>query len=706
MSPDPKFGQASSPPIALRAESRTIEVNGKAASMLHIGRGDGVAGVYTEVGQDFRVSLENRLKDDKTLVHWHGLRPDFKQDGVPNVSQPALEPGGLYDYDFPLTFPGTFWMHSHYELQEQRLMAAPLIIRDPAEAHLDEQEVVIMLHDFTFRDPDEILAGLRKGEGNDAMMAEHGHTAAGHGEMASEMPMSGEAMSGGMMSNQAMTEGMAMGGMMVHANDIEYDAYLANDRTIGDPEVVRVEPGGRIRLRIINAGSSTNFQINLGALAGEVIAVDGFPVAPVRGKHFPMTMAQRLDIRLQLPTGQGAYVNGLGRASDAPGKASWVNSTFTDVQLLLGFSESPESIARLDGFITTLLTNLADGFPAEARDALTEVNAGRSGNPTLAIAAVESSVSEGDSGSTPFLFTVSRSDALNGVTTVDWAVSTDGLAFIQVVGAPGPEEPDDFLPGTAFPSGTVTFLAGESEQTISISVSGDTTPEIDNVFQVTLSNLLGGAEITTDTATGTILNDDGAITLSAAVDLDDVALDIGGFKIIGENPGDLAGIAVSSAGDVNGDGFGDLIVGSYANDSGGENAGATYVVFGAASGMSSVLQEGFRMEWVLSYYSNNFDDISAVDTDPYTKHSDLKHIFVLHLVFHIQTKNNHPTHQHLELTCHVGLGVLIERVLIQATHLNFGQASLHHSQHLLNGTKMGSMQLSVLYPFQPSLISK
>ena len=124
MSPDPKFGQASSPPIASRAESRTIEVNGKAASMLHIGRGDGVAGVYTEVGQDFRVSLENRLKDDKTLVHWHGLRPDFKQDGVPNVSQPALEPGGLYDYDFPLTFPGSFWMHSHYELQEQRLMAA------------------------------------------------------------------------------------------------------------------------------------------------------------------------------------------------------------------------------------------------------------------------------------------------------------------------------------------------------------------------------------------------------------------------------------------------------------------------------------------------------------------------------------------------------------------------------------------------------
>ena len=42
------------------------------------------------------------------------------------------------------------------------MMAAPFIIRDPAEAGLDEQEVVVMLHDFTFRDPDEILADLRR----------------------------------------------------------------------------------------------------------------------------------------------------------------------------------------------------------------------------------------------------------------------------------------------------------------------------------------------------------------------------------------------------------------------------------------------------------------------------------------------------------------------------------------------------------------
>ncbi|MCH9000723.1 MAG: multicopper oxidase domain-containing protein [Proteobacteria bacterium] len=266
-----RVGRAEEAPIVLRAESRTIEVNGKAATMLHIGRSDGVGGVYTEAGRRYRVNLENHL-GEPTLVHWHGLMPPYQQDGVPDVSQPALEPGGVYAYDFPLAAPGTYWMHSHFGFQEQRLMAAPLIIRDPAEAGLDEQEVVVMLHDFTFRDPDEILAELQVG--------------AAHGERTMEK---------------------SAGGMEMDLNDIEFDAYLANDRTLADPEVVGVEPGGRVRLRIINAAASTNFFLDLGGLEGELIAVDGLPVAPVRGRRFPIAIAQRLDIRLTLPAGQGAY---------------------------------------------------------------------------------------------------------------------------------------------------------------------------------------------------------------------------------------------------------------------------------------------------------------------------------------------------------------------------------------------------------------
>jgi len=74
----------------------------------------------------------------------------------------------------------------------------------------------------------------------------------------------------------------------------------------------------------------------------------------------------------------------------------------------------------------------------------------------------------------------------------------------------------------------------------------------------------------------------------ATIDLSDIAAgSADGFKIIGENGQDAAGVAVASAGDFNGDGFADLIVGAYYNDDGAPNAGAAYVLFGNGSGLGT-----------------------------------------------------------------------------------------------------------------------
>jgi FtsP/CotA-like multicopper oxidase with cupredoxin domain len=95
---------------------------------------------------------------------------------------------------------------------------------------------------------------------------------------------------------------MNMGsGMKMDLNDIDYDAFLANHRTLADPEVIRTEPGGRVLLRLINAASSTEFWIDLGELTGTVIAADGHPVRPVRGTRLPLAIAQRLDVMIDLP---------------------------------------------------------------------------------------------------------------------------------------------------------------------------------------------------------------------------------------------------------------------------------------------------------------------------------------------------------------------------------------------------------------------
>jgi hypothetical protein len=62
-----------------------------------------------------------------------------------------------------------------------------------------------------------------------------------------------------------------------------------------------------------------------------------------------------------------------------------------------------------------------------------------------------------------------------------------------------------------------------------------------------------------------------------------------GFRIEGEESGDSSGRSVSSAGDVNGDGFDDIVIGAGDADPRGRRSGATYVVFGAAAGFDASL---------------------------------------------------------------------------------------------------------------------
>src|SRR5258705_1288978 len=75
------------------------------------------------------------------------------------------------------------------------------------------------------------------------------------------------------------------GGMQMHMdlNDVHYDAFLANDRTLADPQIVRVERGGHIRLRVINGASSSQVWLDLGELVGCVVATDGHPLHAVAG---------------------------------------------------------------------------------------------------------------------------------------------------------------------------------------------------------------------------------------------------------------------------------------------------------------------------------------------------------------------------------------------------------------------------------------
>ena len=125
--------------------------------------------------------------------------------------------------------------------------------------------------------------------------------------------------------------------------------------------------------------------------------------------------------------------------------------------------------------------------------------------PSLSIASTDAVKLEGNGGTTPFTFTVTRSGDLTGTTTVNYAVTGVGA---------DPADADDF--GGAMPGGLVTFAPGVTTRSITVFVTGDTSIEPEETFNVTLS----GPDPSTNQvigipATGTIRNDDEALTIAA-----------------------------------------------------------------------------------------------------------------------------------------------------------------------------------------------
>lgn len=127
-----------------------------------------------------------------------------------------------------------------------------------------------------------------------------------------------------------------------------------------------------------------------------------------------------------------------------------------------------------------------------------ELEAGGGGGPSLPVVALGSPIAqdEGNSGTTNFVYPVTRTGDLSAASSVQWAVT-------------GTANAADFV-GGVLPSGTVNFAIGSASQNITVPVAGDVTVEGDETFTVTLSVPVN-ATIGTATAGGTIENDDAAV---------------------------------------------------------------------------------------------------------------------------------------------------------------------------------------------------
>jgi hypothetical protein len=173
-------------------------------------------------------------------------------------------------------------------------------------------------------------------------------------------------------------------------------------------------------------------------------------------------------------------------------------------------------------------------------------------------------------------------DLIVGAPYYDIGLGAAGISYVVFGSA---TRPASFDFGTAIPAGAGFYIMGETtydQAGRSVSSAGDFNGDgFDDLIVGAPGNDNGG-----DYA-GAAYVVFGSATPPASVDLGAIPAGAG-FKITGENAGNRAGTSVSSAGDVNGDGFDDLIVGAPYYDGGGTDAGAAYVVFGSATPPSSV----------------------------------------------------------------------------------------------------------------------
>ena len=121
-----------------------------------------------------------------------------------------------------------------------------------------------------------------------------------------------------------------------------------------------------------------------------------------------------------------------------------------------------------------------------------------------------------DGAETAFTFTVVYQGSATAGVRVDWRVEGSG---------PTPAQPADFV-GGAMPSGTAWFLPGESSQTVTVRVAGDSLAEEHAGFTMALSNPVGGS-LGRGSATGLIIDDDGGAAQVADSTAADETFDMG-----------------------------------------------------------------------------------------------------------------------------------------------------------------------------------
>lgn len=209
-------------------------------------------------GDTVEILVANRLPQP-TTVHWHGVRVPIAMDGVPNVTQPPIPPGGTFAVRYRAEDAGTYWYHPHQSSFEQvpRGLHGMMIV-DEAKPFRVDRELAWVLADY-------------KLDGGNRQVEDFGRV------------------------RDFGSEGR-------HGNVV-----TLNGRAAGEHRRVEMRPGERVRLRLLNAASARAFLLEFGGLSPWVIAYDGQAVAPhpIPDGRLLLGAGQRTDLVLDMPDAAG-----------------------------------------------------------------------------------------------------------------------------------------------------------------------------------------------------------------------------------------------------------------------------------------------------------------------------------------------------------------------------------------------------------------
>src|SRR5690606_11158097 len=102
---------------------------------------------FTE-GDDAEIVVNNKL-DEEVSIHWHGILLPPEMDGVAYVNTPPILAGKSHTFRFKIRQHGTYWYHSHTNVQEQKGIYGAFIIH-PRERKIEyDKDVVVVLSDWS-----------------------------------------------------------------------------------------------------------------------------------------------------------------------------------------------------------------------------------------------------------------------------------------------------------------------------------------------------------------------------------------------------------------------------------------------------------------------------------------------------------------------------------------------------------------------------